>query len=34
MYAEAGAHRVVYWLPPRAPADTLRRLDELAAGIS
>jgi len=34
MYAEAGAHRVVYWLPPREPADTLRRLDELAAGIA
>ena len=33
-YAEAGAHRVVYWLPPRGPEDTLRRLDELAAGIS
>ena len=34
MYAEAGAHRVVYWLPPRGPDDTRRRLDELAAGIA
>jgi probable F420-dependent oxidoreductase len=34
VYAEAGAHRVVYWLPPRGPDDTRRRLDELAAGIA
>jgi hypothetical protein len=33
MYADAGAHRVVYWLPPRTPDDTRRRLDELAEGI-
>ena len=32
-YAEAGAHRVVYWLPPRGREDTLRRLDQLAGGI-
>jgi alkanesulfonate monooxygenase SsuD/methylene tetrahydromethanopterin reductase-like flavin-dependent oxidoreductase (luciferase family) len=34
MYAEAGAHRVVYWLPPRGPEDTLRRVEELAARIA
>lgn len=33
LYAEAGAHRVVHWLPPRGPEDTRRRVDELAAGI-
>ena len=33
-YAAAGAHRVVHWLPPRGRADTLRRVDELAAGIA
>jgi probable F420-dependent oxidoreductase len=30
MYAEAGAHRCVYWLPPRGPEDTVRRAEELA----
>jgi probable F420-dependent oxidoreductase len=29
-YDDAGAHRCVFWLPPREPADTVRRLDELA----
>jgi probable F420-dependent oxidoreductase len=33
-YADAGAHRIVYWLPPRTPEDTVRRLEELADGIS
>jgi probable F420-dependent oxidoreductase len=33
MYEQAGAHRVVYWLPPRSPEDTIHRLEELAAGI-
>jgi probable F420-dependent oxidoreductase len=33
-YEDAGAHRIVYWLPPRPPEDTLRRLDQLAQGIS
>jgi hypothetical protein len=33
LYADAGAHRVVYWLPPRGPDETVRRLEELAAGI-
>jgi hypothetical protein len=32
-YAEAGAHRCVYWLPPRGREDTIRRLHELAATI-
>jgi hypothetical protein len=30
MCAEAGAHRCVYWLPPRGPEDTVRRAEELA----
>jgi probable F420-dependent oxidoreductase len=30
-YAEAGAHRCVFWLPPRGPEDTVRRVEELAA---
>jgi probable F420-dependent oxidoreductase len=34
MYAEAGAHRVVHWLPPRGPDETIGRLEELAAGIT
>ena len=29
-YEEAGAHRCVYWLPPRDPDDTVRRVRELA----
>lgn len=29
-YADAGAHRCVYWLPPRDPEDTVRRVEELA----
>jgi probable F420-dependent oxidoreductase len=29
-YAQAGAHRCVYWLPARGPEDTVRRLEELA----
>jgi probable F420-dependent oxidoreductase len=33
MYEQAGAHRVVYWLPPRGPEDTVRRLEALASGI-
>jgi probable F420-dependent oxidoreductase len=33
LYAAAGAHRVVYWLPPRGPDETVHRLEELAAGI-
>jgi probable F420-dependent oxidoreductase len=30
MYAEAGAHRCVYWLPARGPQDAVRRAEELA----
>lgn len=30
MYAEAGAHRCVYWLPPRDLEHTVRRVQELA----
>jgi probable F420-dependent oxidoreductase len=33
-YAKAGAHRCVYWLPPRGPEETVRRLEELAGSIS
>ena len=33
MYAEAGAHRCVYWLPPREPEDTLRRVEEYAESL-
>jgi probable F420-dependent oxidoreductase len=33
-YAEAGAHRCVYWLPPRGHEDTVRRLEELAGAIN
>ena len=29
-YAEAGAHRCVFWLPPRPPEETVRRVEELA----
>ena len=29
-YAGAGAHRCVYWLPPRDPEHTVRRVEELA----
>jgi probable F420-dependent oxidoreductase len=32
-YADAGAHRCVYWLPPRGPDDTARRVDELAEAV-
>jgi probable F420-dependent oxidoreductase len=30
-YAEAGAHRCTFWLPPRQPSDTERRVGELAS---
>lgn len=30
MYAEAGAHRCVYWLPPRDAERTVSRVEELA----
>jgi probable F420-dependent oxidoreductase len=30
-YAAAGAHRCVYWLPPRGPRETVARLEDLAA---
>jgi alkanesulfonate monooxygenase SsuD/methylene tetrahydromethanopterin reductase-like flavin-dependent oxidoreductase (luciferase family) len=30
MYAEAGAHRCVYWLPARGVEDAVRRAEELA----
>jgi probable F420-dependent oxidoreductase len=29
-YADAGAHRCVYWLPPRGPAETAERVEQLA----
>jgi probable F420-dependent oxidoreductase len=32
-YAAAGAHRCVYWLPPRGPEETVSRVEELAASI-
>jgi probable F420-dependent oxidoreductase len=32
-YAEAGAHRVVYWLPPRDRERTIARVEELAETI-
>jgi probable F420-dependent oxidoreductase len=34
LYREAGAHRVVYWLPPRGREETIARVEELAAGLS
>lgn len=30
MYSDAGAHRCVYWLPPRGPKETARQVEELA----
>ena len=33
MYAEAGVHRCVYWLPPRDLDHTVRRVEELAEGL-
>jgi probable F420-dependent oxidoreductase len=33
-YGAAGAHRCVYWLPPRGPEETVRRVEELAASIN
>jgi probable F420-dependent oxidoreductase len=30
LYAEAGAHRCVYWLPPRGAVETIDRLEQLA----
>jgi probable F420-dependent oxidoreductase len=33
-YASAGAHRCVYWLPPRGPKETVGRLEELSALVS
>lgn len=32
-YAEAGAHRCVYWLPPRGGADSAKRVEELVTAI-
>ncbi len=32
-YQKAGAHRVVHWLPPRDRAQTIARVEELAAAI-
>jgi hypothetical protein len=29
-YAAAGAHRCVFWLPPRGSEETVSRLEELA----
>ena len=33
-YAQAGAHRCVYWLPPRGREETIRRLEQLAGSIN
>jgi hypothetical protein len=33
-YAKAGAHRCVYWLPPRGPEETVSRLEQLARSIN